>query len=125
MEKYIDMYKQIKNFAETKPDYEVYVCVDADLNKTPVTYGNLFSVSRDAAAGLQKNGVCNGERCVLIFDQNEEMIYSFFAVIFAGSIAVPYSYPDNDKKVENLVSVIDDCGATAVMTNRAFTAIPL
>jgi acyl-CoA synthetase (AMP-forming)/AMP-acid ligase II/acyl carrier protein len=122
MEKYMNMYERIKGFAETRPDYEVYVCVDIDLNKTPVTYKQLFDVSVDAAAGLQANGVCSGERCVLIFDQNEEMIYSFFSVIFAGGVAVPYSYPDNAKKVENLISVIDDCGAKAVMTNRVFKA---
>lgn len=120
MEKYINMYERIRNFAETRPDYEVYVCVDAELNKTPITYKQLFDTCVDMASGLQKNGICNGERCVLIFEQNEEMIYSFFSIIFAGGIAVPYSYPDNSKKVENLLSVIDDCGAKAVMTNRAF-----
>lgn len=122
MEKYINMYDRIKTFAEEKPEYEVYVCIDCNLKKTPVTYGQLFEISSDAAAGLQKNGICGGERCVLIFDQNEEMIYSFFSVIFAGGVAVPYSYPDNAVKADNLISVIDDCGAKAVMTNRALKA---
>ena len=122
MEKYIDMHKRIKDQAAKKPDYEVYVCVDIDLNRTPVTYSSLLSVSEDAAAALQEKGITNGERCVLIFDQNEEMIYSFFAVVFAGGVAVPYSYPDNEKKVGALLSVIDNCEAKVVLTNTSLKA---
>ena len=78
-------------------------------------YQILNQKSSALAAYLQKNGIQEGDRVVILFGNTLETIISFWAILKAGAVVVPVGL---DLKPEKISYILKDSGATALFTNE-------
>jgi len=81
-----------------------------------VTYAALEERTRRLAGHLARLGVRHGDRVALCLGSRVEMMESYLAVLRAGAVGVPLDPRATDAE---LSYVLDDSGATAVITEEA------
>jgi acyl-CoA synthetase (AMP-forming)/AMP-acid ligase II len=80
-----------------------------------ITYAGLDAQSRAVASWLQQRAA-KGERAVLLLPPGLSYITAFLGCLYAGVIAVPAYPPRKSRHQERLQAIIDDSGATLVIT---------
>ncbi|MBE0457050.1 non-ribosomal peptide synthetase [Pseudoalteromonas prydzensis] len=81
-----------------------------------LTYAQLDSRSRTLAAKLQQS--CEvGERVLIMLDNNEHYVVSFFACLYAGVIAVPLFVPESARSqhLQRVIGIGLDCEAKCIL----------
>jgi fatty acid CoA ligase FadD32 len=76
---------------------------------------------RAVAARLQQV-TKRGDRVAVLAPQGLEYVISFFAAIYAGTIAVPLFDPDEPGHTDRLHAVLGDCEPTAILTSTSSAA---
>ncbi len=110
--------------AEHGADVFVRILSDANPDKErALTYGEIWDLSRAAAAALQQKGLKKGEKVVLVLPTGIDFISMFFGTILAGGIPVP-AYPPAglgkfDEYLERLSGVIESSEASYLCATRS------
>jgi natural product biosynthesis luciferase-like monooxygenase protein len=82
---------------------------------TRLTYAQLDTQARGIAIRLESH-FRPGDRALMIFPPGLDFISAFFGCLYAGLIPVPVYPPSRNQKLERLLTIIKDAGATVVLT---------
>jgi acyl-CoA synthetase (AMP-forming)/AMP-acid ligase II len=105
--------------AQHQPDAKAFTfLIDGETEGGVLTFSRLEQRARAVAASLLD--LCTGgERVVLLFPAGLDFIAAFLGCLYAGVIAVPVAMPRRQQGIDKLVDIVADCGATAILTDKA------
>jgi fatty-acyl-CoA synthase len=107
--------------AESRPDVRWLTLLERSGKEHHLTYGNLYEQSQSVAAALGDAGVSKGDRVVIILPTCMEYFFVFWGVLLAGGIPVPLYPPfrpnEFDRYGSQLLAILNNCGASAVVTD--------
>jgi amino acid adenylation domain-containing protein len=101
--------------AERNPGKVALVC-----QGNRYTYGQLESASRELANALVQGGVARGDRVIIFGDNTFETVVSFWAALRANAVA---SIVSPLTKADKLTYYLNDCRATALITDGHLTPV--
>ncbi|MEU4316680.1 long-chain-fatty-acid--AMP ligase FadD32 [Nocardia sp. NPDC024068] len=81
-----------------------------------------FGVRLRAVAGRLQQVTTPGDRVAVLAPQGLDYVISFFAAIYAGTIAVPLFDPDEPGHTDRLHAVLGDCTPSAILTASSSAA---
>ncbi|MEC5161348.1 MULTISPECIES: non-ribosomal peptide synthetase [unclassified Janthinobacterium] len=106
--------------AERPADTALIVVAEREgaVHDTPITYAALERRVRALAAHLQQR-FGPGERALLLLDNNDHYVVSFFACLYAGLVAVPVFPPESarEQHLARLVGIAADAQAACILTS--------
>ncbi|MBI5144699.1 MAG: long-chain fatty acid--CoA ligase [Candidatus Omnitrophica bacterium] len=82
-----------------------------------INYKTLEEITNQIACGLIGLGIQKQDKVALFLDNCPEFIISYFAVLKAGAVVVPINYMF---KIEEAKFILQDSGAMALITSRAY-----
>jgi long-chain acyl-CoA synthetase len=91
------------------PEKVALICGDARF-----TYGQLEAMANQVAQALREQGVARGDRIAIHLGNCPEAIVSIFGALKAGGVFVAVN---RAAKFEKLLSILKNCGATALVTD--------
>jgi amino acid adenylation domain-containing protein len=117
MSDYVTIIEALSGHAKRNPTGIAYRFLK-ESNAAPVelSYQQLFRQVVAVAHELQLMAR-PGDRVLLMFPAGEAYIVAFLACMMAGCIAVPLYPPRPNQKMFRTNAVIDDCGASLLLTN--------
>ncbi|MFD2768340.1 fatty acyl-AMP ligase [Micromonospora eburnea] len=102
--------------SEKQPDATAYVFLsDGETPVESLTYRELYEAALGRAAALAENGL-SGRNAVLAFPSGLEFIRTLLGCMYAGVTAAPVQVPRRADAVRRLRRIVDDAGATTVLT---------
>ncbi len=105
-------------WAEVQAGHPAIEFVEDDGSKRSLSYGELQNQSLAVAQRLR--GCCAaGDRVILMLGPGTEFVVGFMGCLYAGVIAVPASEPKPRRLNNRLARLVEDCGPSAVLTNRS------
>ncbi|AKK29899.1 long-chain-fatty-acid--AMP ligase FadD32 [Mycobacterium sp. EPa45] len=111
--------KHVERWAKVRGDKIAYRFLDFSTERDGVvrelTWADFGSRNRAVAARLQQV-TQPGDRVAILCPQNLEYLIAFFGTMYSGRIAVPLFDPAEPGHVGRLHAVLDDCGASAILT---------
>ncbi|HZR46990.1 MAG TPA: AMP-binding protein, partial [Candidatus Manganitrophaceae bacterium] len=109
----------LRRRALERPAQRAYTfLLDGETAERHLTYGELDRQARGIAALLQSR--CReGERALLLYPPGLDYIAAFFGCLYAGVIAVPAYPPRNDRAFPRLQAIIQDAGASLILSTEA------
>jgi amino acid adenylation domain-containing protein len=122
----VDFVSHLRDLAARRPDDVALIAVtdrDGTALDTPISYRRLDTRVRGLAARLQQTFGC-GERALIMLDNGDDYVVSFFACLYAGLVAVPVFPPESTRKrhLGKLEGIAVDAGACCVLTHAAIKA---
>ncbi len=72
---------------------------------------------------LTRHGLSQGDRVLLVYPPSLDFATAFVGCLLAGLVPVPVCPPDPfnlERELPNLTNILADCGARALLTNRAY-----
>ncbi|WP_328389869.1 long-chain-fatty-acid--AMP ligase FadD32 [Nocardia sp. NBC_00416] len=81
-----------------------------------------FGIRLRAVAGRLQQVTSPGDRVAVLAPQGLDYVISFFAAIYAGTIAVPLFDPDEPGHTDRLHAVLGDCKPSAILTASSAAA---
>lgn len=98
------------------PDRAAYTFLkDQETLEAVLTYHELDLRARTIAAHLQSLGL-PGERAVLLYPPGLDFLTAFFGCLYAGVIAVPAYPPRQNRSLDRILAITNDCQARAALT---------
>jgi long-chain acyl-CoA synthetase len=82
-----------------------------------VSYQDLDRLATECATLLSARGICPGDRCAILAENDAHWIAGYLGVLRLGGIAVPL---DTAYKPAQVHKLLTDCGARAVLTSPRF-----
>lgn len=121
-----DFVSHLRDLAARRPDDTALIGVtdrDGSALDTPISYAQLDSRVRGLAAQLQQS-FAPGGRVMVMLDNSDDYVVSFFACLYAGLIAVPVFPPESTRKrhLAKLEGIAADAGACCVLTHSTIAA---
>ncbi|GAY15917.1 long-chain-fatty-acid--AMP ligase FadD32 [Mycobacterium sp. shizuoka-1] len=111
--------KHVERWAKVRGDKTAYRFLDFSVERDGVarelTWADFGTRNRAVAARLQQV-TQPGDRVAILCPQNLEYLIAFFGTMYSGRIAVPLFDPSEPGHVGRLHAVLDDCGASAILT---------
>jgi fatty acid CoA ligase FadD32 len=111
--------KHVERWAKVRGDKLAYRFLDFSVERDGVvrelTWADFGARNRAVAARLQQV-TQPGDRVAILCPQNLEYLVAFFGTLYSGRIAVPLFDPAEPGHVGRLHAVLDDCGASAILT---------
>jgi len=122
----VDFVSHLRDMAARRPGDTALIAVtdrDGAPLDTPISYSLLDERVRGLAARLQQS-YARGERALIMLDNSDDYVVSFFACLYAGLIAVPVFPPESTRKrhLGKLEGIAADAGACCVLTHAAIKA---
>ena len=122
--------KEFENFAEVlsfQSESRGEDCAFIFLNEgagdeTRLTYRQLHEEALKIAAHIDKYA-SKGDRLLLFYPPGLEFIKAFYGCLYAGVISVPSYPPRMNKTIDRLTSIMQDCGATIILTSSGASGI--
>ncbi|MCG8327586.1 MAG: AMP-binding protein [Chitinophagales bacterium] len=122
----MDDYSNINSVAEliqqraiSHPDYVILTYLaDGENDEQSLTYQEFDRQAKLVAGYLQEKGL-KGERILLLFPQGLEYMIALFGCFYAGVIAVPAYPPRNNRNLQRLQAIMQNCDAAAILTDRS------
>ncbi|WP_417446646.1 fatty acyl-AMP ligase [Kangiella sp.] len=108
----------VEHRAKVQPDKIAYIHLkdrDGDIEK--ITYIDFERRVKQLAAKLQEFDVA-GERIVLMYPPGIDYTVAYFAVIFAGAIAVPVYEPRQSNHFNRIERILADCQPKILLTKE-------
>lgn len=111
-----NMVRHLRALALHRPQDVAVTCVGRE-GERRFDYATLDLRVRALAAGLQRQ-CAQGERALLLLDNDEHYVCAFLACLYAGVIAVPVFPPESarEQHLGRLSVISADCDASCVMT---------
>jgi fatty acid CoA ligase FadD32 len=111
--------KHVERWAKVRGDRVAYRFIDFSTERDGVErdlhWGDFSARNRAVGARLQQV-TQPGDRVAILCPQNLEYLVAFFGTLYSGRIAVPLFDPNEPGHVGRLHAVLDDCGASAILT---------
>ncbi|UAA39457.1 non-ribosomal peptide synthase/polyketide synthase [Paraneptunicella aestuarii] len=104
--------------ARLKSDKQAFTFIEDNGEQEQVNFGELHHRAQCIAQTLSSE-VEPGSRVVLLYPPGLEYIQAFLGCLYAGVVAVPLYPPQSKKHAGRVLTVIDDCQASLVLTNAA------
>ena len=98
----------IGHFAETQPDHEALVAIDAKF-----TYREMHEVTNHIAAALRKRGVQERDRVALLLPRTSRLILALFGVLKSGAAYIPC---DPEYPADRVKLILEDSEARYIIT---------
>ena len=98
----------IGHFAETQPDHEALVAIDAKY-----TYKEMHEVTNRIAAALRKRGVQERDRVALLLPRTSRLILALFGVLKSGAAYIPC---DPEYPADRVKLILEDSEARYIIT---------
>jgi acyl-CoA synthetase (AMP-forming)/AMP-acid ligase II len=119
-QKFSTLVKLLRYRGTHQPDQKAYTFLyNGEIETETLTYGELEQQARAVAAQLQKMGLTNGERALLLYPPGLEFIAAFFGCLYAKVVAVP-GYPLRpNQKLFRLQAIVEDAQASVVLTTKS------
>ena len=92
---------------------------DEAQQETTLDYAGMDAAARALAARIQQAGIARGEdrpRALVVFPAGADFLPAFFAVLYAGAIAIPTHYPHSRRPLDQIAGIVKDCDATIGVT---------
>ncbi|HEY4088947.1 MAG TPA: aminotransferase class III-fold pyridoxal phosphate-dependent enzyme, partial [Bryobacteraceae bacterium] len=90
--------------------------VDGEKEELHLTWQALDRKARLIAGLLQKRGVVNGDRVLLLYPAGLEYVAAFFGCLYAGAVAVPAYPPRRNSALDRIEKIVVDSGAGVALT---------
>lgn len=112
----------LQNLALRRPQDTALTVLQAQDGKTislAIDYATLDARVRSLAAMLQER-FQQGQRVLLLLDNDDHYVVSFFACLYAGLIAVPAFPPESTRRqhLERLTAIAIDAQASCILASR-------
>ena len=107
----------LEDHAHNKAQSTSYIFLEKGLEKQIYSYKQLYEESLKVAAKLQQLNM-SGERVLLLYPSGIDFITAFLGCLYAGAIAVPAYPPHNNRIINRLETIIDDCTPKLILTNK-------
>ncbi|MNU66235.1 putative fatty-acid--CoA ligase fadD21 [compost metagenome] len=119
----VDFVTHLRGLAAQRPDDIALIAItdrDGTALDTPISYRTLDARVRGLAAHLQR-AFAPGGRVLIMLDNSDDYVVSFFACLYAGLVAVPVFPPESTRKrhLGKLEGIAADAGACCVLTHAA------
>jgi acyl-CoA synthetase (AMP-forming)/AMP-acid ligase II len=109
----------LKFRGETQGDETAYRFLhNGEEEKATLTFARLDLKARAIAAAIDALGF-GKQKILLSFPPGLDFIEAFFGCLYGGSIAVPVTPPRRHQHGDRLKRIIEDCGASLVVTTSA------
>jgi fatty acid CoA ligase FadD32 len=111
--------RHVEKWAKVRGDKLAYRFVDFSTERDGVARElnwAQFSVRNRAIAARLQQVTQPNDRVAILCPQNLEYMIAFFGTLYSGRIAVPLFDPAEPGHVGRLHAVLDDCGASAILT---------
>jgi amino acid adenylation domain-containing protein len=117
----VDFVTHLRSLAAQRPDDIALIAItdrDGSALDTPISYRTLDARVRGLAAHLQQT-FASGGRALIMLDNSDDYVVSFFACLYAGLVAVPVFPPESTRKrhLGKLEGIAADAGACCVLTH--------
>ncbi|WP_374759731.1 AMP-binding protein [Dyadobacter chenwenxiniae] len=114
----MDLFSRLELFAEQFPDKLAYGFVEKDGNLSEeLNYQMLLKAVLGASCQLAKISIANA-RVIILLPAEAAFIKVFLGSLHAGLIAVPCPVGFSEPAIQRIINIIQDCGASLVITNR-------
>ncbi|KAH7647293.1 polyketide synthase, partial [Cryptosporidium bovis] len=118
---------QVEHFYKKHPEKNAFVWLNDQGNEESViTYKCLWDSVRFISNFLT-NELClkKGDRIILCYSPGLDFIYSFYACLASGIVAIPVypADPNNKSQVERLRKIVDMSQATTCLTHSSYNRI--
>jgi acyl-CoA synthetase (AMP-forming)/AMP-acid ligase II/acyl carrier protein len=108
----------LQKYAVEEANFPVFTfLVDGEKAEQALTYADFDRKARLAAAFMQAQGL-EGERVLLLFPQGLDYLIALFACFYAKVIAVPAYPPRNNRNMQRLQAIINNCEAKAILADQ-------
>ncbi|RIX80297.1 non-ribosomal peptide synthetase [Acidovorax cavernicola] len=119
----VDFVTHLRGLAAQRPDDIALIAItdrEGSALDTPISYRTLDARVRGLAAHLQQ-AFAPGGRALIMLDNSDDYVVSFFACLYAGLVAVPVFPPESTRKrhLGKLEGIAADAGACCVLTHAA------
>ncbi|HEV2621816.1 MAG TPA: AMP-binding protein [Frateuria sp.] len=112
--------------ARQHPDRMHVRFAGGDADGVQLTYAGLYAAAGEVAAGLQREGLHEGEPVALMFPTHPDLLVAFFAVMFAGGVPVPLYPPLRPGELADYwgrqTGILRNCGARYLLVAPAIFA---
>ena len=88
-------------------DKTAYSIRKKDLSVSSLTFSEVFALSTEFSAYLRSLGLKKGDHVAIVGENSPEWAISYFAIIWAGAIAVPLDARARTKHVEQVLELSD------------------
>ncbi|QOF82018.1 non-ribosomal peptide synthetase [Variovorax sp. 38R] len=117
----VDFVTHLRSLAAQRPDDIALIAItdrDGAALDTPISYRTLDARVRGLATHLQR-AFAPGGRALIMLDNSDDYVVSFFACLYAGLVAVPVFPPESTRKrhLGKLEGIAADAGACCVLTH--------
>lgn len=102
----------LENSAERFPDKVALVHEDVR-----ATYRDINTQANQLASWLIEQGVCPGDRVVLLLENSLEYVVGYYGVLKAGAVAVPLN---TELKPEGISQLLDELESKVLLTQRKY-----
>ncbi|NRB40969.1 MAG: amino acid adenylation domain-containing protein [Pseudomonadales bacterium] len=100
---------------------KAFVFIEND-KESSISYGTLDKNARAMAVRLRQSADV-GDRVVLLCQPGLEYIQAFYACLYAGLVAVPFSPLKRKEGAGRLIKVVEDCQASVILTDMSTTPV--
>lgn len=111
----------LRDRASRTPERIAYLFLDDGETESSLSFGQLEEQVRAVAARLQELGAAD-QRALLFYPPGLEFIVAFLGATFARVVAIPAYPPRNNQNLNRLRAIIEDAGATLVLTTTSLLA---
>ena len=111
------IYDFLASNAISKSDDIAFTYIEDNGEKSQISFNDLHLRAQSIAQYLTAEFKA-GSRVVLLFPPGLEYIQAFLGCLYAGVVAVPLYPPQSKKHAGRVVTVIEDCQACLILTNK-------
>lgn len=114
---YKTLHAKLAEVAAIEPQHEVMQIKLKDGKYSTVTYAELLKTAQQLGMNLILQGIQKGDRIAIVLENRPEWIIIYFAIMFAGAIAIPI---DPQSAVKDLAYYLQDSESKIVFTSQQY-----
>lgn len=103
--------------------------IENDESETFVSYDELLRAAKKRLSGLQRKGVRRGDSVMLILEDNQEFLRTFWACVLGGIVPAPLSYPQSftakSTAIEKIKSIWTVLGKPLILSDSRAVTSPI
>ncbi|MBR1555972.1 MAG: AMP-binding protein, partial [Oscillospiraceae bacterium] len=103
--------------AEKTPEKTAYIFIPKEGKAQSCNFHDVYQKSAKLAGLLKKNGIRREDRCLLMYQQDMELISGLFGCRMAGAVAVPLEIFGTHSNKERYINVAESCRPSCILTN--------